>query len=155
MMVTNELKTFKEIVSHPTTANVFIYLKNNIEPVGVREVQRSLNISSSSTAHWHLNKLLEHHIIEQLSDNRYQITDQYKDVNRIPIAVTLDHYIVGKKMIPELVILITFLFTITIGVLFFIITVNWVQAAIIGLLGLIVAIFLLFRFYKRFSLQLV
>ncbi|MFW9903200.1 MAG: winged helix-turn-helix domain-containing protein [Candidatus Thorarchaeota archaeon] len=146
-------KTFKEVISHPTTANVFLFLKNSNEPVGVREVQRGLKINSSSTAHWHLAKLADNGIIEQLADNKYQVREDFKGLKRIPISVTLDHVIVGRKMVPEIIILITFVGTIAVSVFFLMIIRSWIQASIIGFLGLIVTIILLMKFFRQFHLK--
>lgn len=146
-------KTFENVISHPTTANIFLFLKNSKEPVGVREVQRALNINSSSTAHWHLSKLADNGIIEQLSNNKYQIVDDFKGLKRIPMTVTLDHYIVGRKMIPEITILIAFLGTVSVSIVFLIIVGSWVEASIIGFLSSIVTLLILIRFLRRFHFR--
>ncbi|MFW9906796.1 MAG: winged helix-turn-helix domain-containing protein [Candidatus Thorarchaeota archaeon] len=146
-------KTFEEVISHPTTANFFLFLKNSEEPVGVREVQRALNINSSSTAHWHLSKLADNGIIEQLSDNKYQMLDNFKGLKRIPMTVTLDHYVVGRKIIPEIAIVIAFLGTISVSIIFLIIIGSWIEAAIIGFLSSIVTLFILIRFLRHFHFR--
>ncbi|MFW9993898.1 MAG: hypothetical protein ACFFD4_17770 [Candidatus Odinarchaeota archaeon] len=144
-----------EALSHSVTANVFIYLRFQEQPVGVREVQRELNLGSSSTAHWHLTKLLEKGIIEKLPDNRYRLVEPYAKIRKIPVFVALDHYFVGKKTIPGIFVLISFLFTCALSLLAMIIVGLWLQAAITGLIGLTVTILLIIQFYRRIRLEIV
>jgi Fe2+ or Zn2+ uptake regulation protein len=101
-------KSFNDIISHPSTTSVFLYLKNQNRPVGVREVQKALNFNNPSTAYWHLNKLRDNGIINQLQNDKYQVHESYQDIKKIPLTVTLDHYILTGKNIPEIVILLTF-----------------------------------------------
>ncbi len=55
------------------TLRVYWYMLNSNEPVGVREVQRALNMSSPSVASHHLTKLVSLDLVEQLSDNTYKV----------------------------------------------------------------------------------
>ncbi|TFG30886.1 ArsR family transcriptional regulator [Candidatus Thorarchaeota archaeon] len=55
------------------TLRVYWYMLNANEPVGVREVQRALGMSSPSVASHHLSKLVSLDLIEQQSDNTYHI----------------------------------------------------------------------------------
>ena len=55
------------------TVRVYWYMLNNNESVGVREVQRALNMSSPSVASHHLTKLVSLDLVEQLPDNSYKV----------------------------------------------------------------------------------
>jgi hypothetical protein len=44
------------------------------EPVGVREVQRALGMSSPSVASHHLSKLVSLELVEKLPDNSYDVS---------------------------------------------------------------------------------
>lgn len=144
-------KSFDDIISHPSTASVFLYLKNQNRPVGVREVQKALNFNNPSTAYWHLNKLRDNGIISQLQDNKYQVQEPYQDIKKIPLTVTLNHYILAGKNIPEIVILLTFLISISVAIFLMLLFGLLLQAALIGFLSIISTIILIIRFYYRFS----
>ena len=144
-------KSFDDIISHPLTASVFLYLKNQNRPAGVREVQKALNFNSPSTAYWHLNKLRDNGIITQLQDDKYQVQESYQDLKKIPLTVTLDHYILAGKNIPEIIILLTFLISISVAIFLMILFGLWFHAALIGFLSIISTILLILRFYYRFS----
>jgi DNA-binding transcriptional ArsR family regulator len=51
-----------------TTLEVYRYLLKRKEPVGAREVQRALNLSSPSLATYHLSKLEETGLLKKESD---------------------------------------------------------------------------------------
>ncbi len=55
------------------TLRVYWYMLTSNESVGVREVQRALNMSSPSVASHHLTKLVSLDLVEQLSDNTYKV----------------------------------------------------------------------------------
>ncbi|MHA1614742.1 MAG: hypothetical protein ACTSYJ_07825 [Candidatus Thorarchaeota archaeon] len=55
------------------TLRVYWHMLTNNESVGVREVQRALNMSSPSVASHHLTKLISLDLVEQLSDNTYKV----------------------------------------------------------------------------------
>jgi len=55
------------------TLRVYWHMLTHNESVGVREVQRALNMSSPSVASHHLTKLISLDLVEQLSDNTYKV----------------------------------------------------------------------------------
>jgi hypothetical protein len=60
------------------TLLVYMYmLKNPGNPVGVREVQRKLNFSSPSVSSYHLNKLLDLGLVENIYGD-YQVVREIK-----------------------------------------------------------------------------
>jgi hypothetical protein len=60
------------------TLRVYWHMLTQNESVGVREVQRALTMSSPSVASHHLNKLVSLDLVEQLSDNTYQVKQVVK-----------------------------------------------------------------------------
>ncbi|MFX1416278.1 MAG: hypothetical protein ACFFC0_05675 [Promethearchaeota archaeon] len=55
------------------TLRVYWYMLTQNRPVGVREVQRSIGMSSPSVASHHLSKLESLELVEKLSDNTYEV----------------------------------------------------------------------------------
>ncbi len=60
------------------TLRVYWYMLTQGESVGVREVQRALDMSSPSVASHHLSKLINMDLVEQLSDNTYNVKQVVK-----------------------------------------------------------------------------
>jgi hypothetical protein len=150
-MITKEDDILDEVLIHPTTAKVFVYLKSKKTPVGVREVQRVLNLGSSSTAYWHLNKLRDNGVAEKLGDNSYKLASPYQDVKKIRKAVTVDHYFIGKNLIPEIVVQVVFLVILTPLIILLMVLGLWVQAALTGCIGLATMCYMAIKFYIKVS----
>ena len=55
------------------TLRVYWLMLSQNEPVGVREVQRALGMSSPSVASHHLSKLVALELVEKLPDNSYEV----------------------------------------------------------------------------------
>lgn len=129
--------------------SIFLYLKTINKPMGVREIQRSLNISSTGSTHWHLQKLVENGLIDQTEDNKYKITQKYENLKTIPLRVVLNHYLIGNKLVPNVFFLIFFLMNSLILLLlsFFLnlLTVSF----FIGLFSNFISLVAVFRFYKQ------
>ena len=69
---------------------------------GVREVQKVLNIPSSSTVHYHLNKLLNAGLVNQDTSDKYFVDEPVK-------SGILGLYIkIGRRMIPRMIFYLTF-----------------------------------------------
>ncbi len=56
------------------TLRVYWLMLSQNEPVGVREVQRALGMSSPSVASHHLSKLVSLELVEKLPDNSYEVS---------------------------------------------------------------------------------
>lgn len=56
------------------TLRVYWLMLSQSAPVGVREVQRSLGMSSPSVASHHLSKLVALELVERLPDNSYEVS---------------------------------------------------------------------------------
>ena len=51
--------------------DVYLYVLTSNEPIGVRDVWRGLRLSSPSLAQYHINHLLDMHLIAQTDEGRY------------------------------------------------------------------------------------
>lgn len=147
-------KTLTNVFSHPITARVFIYLRQHKDPIGVRDVQRKLNLGSSSTSYWHLNKLLELGVVKQVQGNRYELIDEYATIKRIPLNVNLEHYIIGDKIVPGLFFILAFNFFILVSIIILFTFNFWVQAALAGFFSLGFDFLYLLSFYQKFRFKL-
>jgi len=56
------------------TLRVYWYMLSQNEPVGVREVQRAIGMSSPSVASHHLTKLVSLELVEKKPDNSYEVS---------------------------------------------------------------------------------
>ncbi len=56
------------------TLRVYWYMLSQNEPVGVREVQRAIGMSSPSVASHHLTKLTSLELVEKKPDNSYEVS---------------------------------------------------------------------------------
>ena len=61
-----------------STLLVYYYLLKNGQECGVREIQRALGFSSSSSAHYHLEKLAHKGILTKDAYGNYKINDEVK-----------------------------------------------------------------------------
>jgi hypothetical protein len=69
-------------------------LKNPSEPVGVREVQRELGFSSPSVSSYHLNKLLDLGLVEN-------VYGDYQLVKDVKVGVLKQFITLGGIMLPR------------------------------------------------------
>ncbi|MHA1780267.1 MAG: MarR family transcriptional regulator, partial [Candidatus Thorarchaeota archaeon] len=56
-----------------TTWRVLLMLLGHRGPAGPRDIARHLNLSSHSVAVYHLDKLMDHDLVERNPDGEYQI----------------------------------------------------------------------------------
>lgn len=75
------------------TLNVYAYIVRTTKPVGTREVTRGAELSSTSVAHRHLQKLEDMGLIEKNSYGDY-ILKEKANIN--------GHVWVGKNLVPRL-----------------------------------------------------
>lgn len=69
---------------------------------GVREIQKELGVSSSSTVHYHLNKLLNAGLVDQDASEKYFVIEPVK-------SGILGLYIkIGRRMIPRMLFYLSF-----------------------------------------------
>ena len=84
-----------------TTLLVYWYLLKKRRSCGVREVQRALGFSSSSTAHYHLEKLEYKGFLTKEANGGYRVNDKVK------IGVTNPFVFVRGFMFPKQLIYAT------------------------------------------------
>ncbi len=59
-----------------TTRDVYLCIITSGEPIGVRDVWRTLKLSSPSLAQYHINKLLNLEAIQQTNDGKYMASEK-------------------------------------------------------------------------------
>lgn len=153
-MITISEENLSIIFSHPVTSKVFLYLRQQKDPAGVRDIQRELHLGSPSTSYWHLNKLLQMNVVKQLPGNKYHLMPEYKNIKRVPLSVVLDHYIIGNQVVPTLFFVLSFNFFIFLTIIVLIFFNLWLQASLIGLLSIGFTTYYIARFYYKFSFKL-
>lgn len=144
----NETNLEDFLVNKPITS-IFLHLKTSDKPLGVREIQRSLNMSSAGSTHWHLQKLLENGAIQQVEGNKYQLVEKYDKLRSIPLRIVMKHYFVGNKLVPNVFFLMFFLINILVLALLAIILDLWILGFFLGFSSTIVSLVVVFRFYQQ------
>jgi len=95
----------RESEIHGTTLRVYWYLFRNAKPVGVRETQRALSMSSPSIALYHLEKLRELGVVEKDASGEYFLKEQVQ-------VGTLKMFLkVGRLILPRYLFYAVFLTT--------------------------------------------
>lgn len=79
-----------------TTRDVYLYILTAGEPVGVRDVWRTLRFSSPSLAQYHINKLLAMKVMHQTRDGKYFVKDRER------IETLRSFVLLRGKLIPRL-----------------------------------------------------
>ncbi len=82
---------------HGTTLRVYWYLFRNAKPVGVRETQRALSMSSPSTALYHLEKLRELGVTEKDTMGQYTLKEQVQ-VGTLKMFLKVGHLILPRYL---------------------------------------------------------
>jgi hypothetical protein len=80
-----------------TTWDVYLFILTSKDPVGVRDVWRTLEFSSPSLAQYHINKLLTLSLLHQTSDGKYQVKEKEQ------IKALRSFVLLRGKLIPRLV----------------------------------------------------
>jgi len=95
----------RESEIHGTTLRVYWYLFRNTKPVGVRETQRALSMSSPSTALYHLEKLRELGVIEKDEIGQYSLKEQ------VQVGTLRMFFKIGRLILPRYLFYAIFLTT--------------------------------------------
>ncbi len=82
---------------HGTTLRVYWYLLRNAKPVGVRETQRALSMSSPSTALYHLEKLRELGVTEKDTVGQYSLKEQVH-VGTLKMFLKVGHILLPRYL---------------------------------------------------------
>lgn len=95
-------------ILHGTTLDVYRFILKKGKPVGVREVQRALNLSSPSIAVYHLSKLEDHKLVKRENGN-YVIDRILLEDN-----VRISSFIVPKYLFYSIISVIFLLIELTV-----------------------------------------
>ena len=87
----------KESEIHGTTLRVYWYLFRSGGPVGVRETQRSLTLSSASVALYHLEKLREIGAVEKDEMGQYRLKEKVQ-VGSLKMFLRIGHVILPRYL---------------------------------------------------------
>ena len=136
-----------EIVSNLTGRTLMIYfVLLNKKAIGVRELQRHLDLSSPSVAKYHLEKLVDLHLVEN-RNGRYHL-DQKADLPLLTSWV-----LIGKILLPKVMFAAIFFTTLFVGYLLVVYS-TWNKDSIFVFLlgcGIMIYIWLdvLFQFRRK------
>lgn len=81
-----------------TTLLVYFYVLRKRESCGVREVQRALGFSSSSSAHYHLEKLVDRGVVTKDSYRNYRVNQKAR-VKMISHFLVIGGFPLPKQLI--------------------------------------------------------
>lgn len=87
----------KESEIHGTTLRVYWYLFKSSNPVGVRETQRALSMSSPSTALYHLEKLRELGVADKDQMGEYILKEQVQ-IGTLKMFLKVGHLILPRYL---------------------------------------------------------
>lgn len=91
------------------TLKVYKYILQNNKPVGIREVQRGLNLSSPTLALYHMNKLEEAGLIKKEADGYVADRIILQNLIRLRRVLIPRNFFYMIFLITSLVMLIVFL----------------------------------------------
>jgi DNA-binding transcriptional ArsR family regulator len=95
----------KESEIHGTTLRVYWFLFKSSHPVGVRETQRALSMSSPSIALYHLEKLRELGVVDKDDGGEYSLREQ------VQVGSLKSFLKVGRVILPRYLFYAIFLST--------------------------------------------
>jgi len=125
------------------TLRAYLFILKNPKPVGVRELQRSLGLSSPSVAYHHLDKLTRLGLIDK---NQY---GEYTIVKNANVNVLQAFTQVGRLLVPRFIFYAVFFTTLLVGyILLFQQSVNFFAIAF-GIFASIFAWYEAYRTWKR------
>jgi DNA-binding transcriptional ArsR family regulator len=131
---TGTLEINYETVIKGTTLDVYFYLLRKKSAAGVREIQRSLDLSSPSVSSYHLDKLETLGIVRK---NRF---GNYEVAKKIDIGALNQFIMIGNYTLPRFLFYAVFVSVIFIGYVFFFLnpplSTGEVFALIFGLFGI-------------------
>jgi DNA-binding transcriptional ArsR family regulator len=78
-----------------TALKVYIFLLKRSKPVGVREVQRALRMSSPSVANHHLEKLVKMGVVERTPEGEYVAS------RLVEVGVLVNYLKIGRAIVPR------------------------------------------------------
>ena len=133
-----------ELVSNLTGRTLMIYfVLLNKKLIGVRELQRHLNLSSPSVAKYHLEKLVDLHLVE----NRNGV---YHLTKKADLPVLTSWVLMGKQMLPKVLFAAILFTSLLIGYLIFVYSYWNKDSMFFILFGLTLMIYLWFEVTIQF-----
>ena len=136
---------FNGVLENQVSLQLFLYCLRSSDQVSLRQAQRDLGISSSSSVHWHLSKLASVGLIEN-RDSHYFATAAGKSVRKISLPVKESYFLINQQLVPSYIFNMSFLiFSIIITSIF--VFINIFTAVIFSLLVLLTEFVLMFRRY--------
>ena len=125
------------------TLRAYLFMLKNAKPVGVRELQRALGLSSPSVAYHHLDKLIRMGLIEKDQYGEYAL------VKSASVDVLQAFTDVGQLIVPRLTIYAVFFTTLFVGYLFIFIGNPNLFAIAFGLFACLFAWYETIRTWKK------
>jgi len=120
-----------------TTWDVYLYILTSKEPVGVRNVWRTLKFSSPSLAQYHINKLLTLKLLRQTQGGKYWVKEKQQ------VEALRSFVLLRGRLIPRLV----FYGALIAGVLAVYIVLRPFTWDFSNLMVLVISIFSIFAFF--------
>ncbi|QEE17196.1 hypothetical protein DSAG12_03028 [Promethearchaeum syntrophicum] len=140
-----------QILVNEQVTRIFLFLRTQKTPVGVREIKRGVDFTSVGSTHWHIQKLLEKGAIEKLQGSKYRIHQKYAEIRQVPLKVVMNHYIIGNKFVPSVFFLIFLIGNTLISEGVIILLGLWNFGLILAILSLVLVMVLSIRFYRQIT----
>lgn len=106
------------VFHNPLTLELFLYCKNQQNPLGIRETQRALGISSPSSVHWHFNKLIDMGFLERLENNTFALTEEGRKLRILHVPINFPFMVIRGRLVTMTIFQISFLiFAMLFGIL--------------------------------------
>lgn len=125
------------------TLRAYLYILRSSKAIGVRELQRSLGLSSPSVAYHHLDKLTRMGLIEKDQYGEYALV---KNVN---VNVLQAFTQIGRLLIPRFIFYAVFFTTLLLGYIFVFIGSLNPFAIAFGVFALVFAWYETYRTWKK------
>ena len=136
----------KESVIHGTTLRVYWFLFRNGGPVGVRETQRALSLSSASVALYHLEKLREIGAVEKDEMGQYRLKEKVH-VGSLKMFLRIGHVILPRYLFYA--VLLTTALVVYVGLEIVYGENLQVSAVVFGLAGAAISWYECFRMWRE------
>jgi DNA-binding transcriptional ArsR family regulator len=133
------------------TLRVYWYMLQQGEPVGVREVQRSLRMSSPSVASHHLLKLSDMGLVEKRPDNMYDL------VRIVKVGILRNFVAIRGTLLPRYSFVAIFftMYTIAYTSLALTLEIGLFDRLVAIAIGIVGALFSWFETYRLWKLKLI
>jgi hypothetical protein len=140
---------FEKILSDQINFDIFFFLKKNQSEFGVREINKHLDLSSVGSTHWRLQKLVECGLIKKTQNNKYYLHEKYQNLRQIPLNIMIPHYLIGKKVIPNIFFIMLLFMQLSIAYILIFVFKLWTLGTILGILITLFVFFYFLRFYYQ------